>query len=55
MRTWALQPPEHIDLTAGCEVRDEAAEVVVKLPRLLFIPVLVLQISVEQEAHLLLD
>ena len=55
VRTGAVQPSGHVDLTAGCQVGDEAPEVAVKLVRLVFILVFVGEISVEQQANLLLD
>ena len=56
MRARALQSPKHVDLTAGCQVRDEAPQVAVELVRLVFILlVFVGEISVEQQSHLLLD
>ena len=54
LRAGALQPPGHVDLTAGGQVGDEAPQVAVKLVRLVFILVFVGEISVEQQAHLLL-
>ena len=54
MRARALQPPEHVDLTAGRQVGDEASQVVVELVGLVFVLVFVEEISVEQQSHLLL-
>ena len=55
LRAGALQPPGHVDLAAGGQVGDQTSEVVVELLRLVFVPpVLVGEIPVEQQGHLLL-
>ena len=53
VRTGDVQPPGHVDLTAGGQVGDEAPQVAVKLVRLVFILLIFVgEISVEQQPDL---